>query len=169
MSYRHILAGIIVSAFCFTLYYLQNHFYVKLIRSSDDAFQPNTSIHHYAILLARKPSIKVLKHLNALVHAGVNAYVMCDEQPSKYINLTARVLYIDDRTLGFYGLFRNRVWDRAFVWLYNQSSIDYVWLIEDDVIWSNIRHIVHLFNKYASSRADLLSRNVIYRNNQTLG
>ena len=93
---------------------------------------------------------------------------MCDEQPTKYTNVTNRILYINDETLAQYGLTRNHVWDRVFVWLYNQSSIDYVWLMEDDVTWSNVHHMVNLFNKYANNQTDLLSRNIIYRNNQTL-
>jgi hypothetical protein len=62
-------------------------------------------------------------------------------------------------------MFRNRVWDRAFVWLYNQTSIDYVWLMEDDVTWSSVHHMVTLFNKYANTSADLLSRDIIYKPN----
>ena len=40
--------------------------------------------------------------------------------------------------------------------------------MEDDVTWVNVHHIVDLFDKYAHNKADLLSRNIIYKNNQTL-
>jgi hypothetical protein len=150
--------------------------YVFPIHSSSDLsllsinYVPiNNNNRHTAIILARRPSIKVLKHLNALINVGVNAFVMFDEQPSKYIKVTNRTLYVNDESLAQYGLTRNLVWDRVFVWLYNQISIDYVWLMEDDVTWSNVQHMVNLFDKYANNKADLLSRNIIYRNNQTLG
>ncbi|CAF1089002.1 unnamed protein product [Rotaria sp. Silwood1] len=134
-----------------------------------DSFPINTSIHHTAIILTKTPSIKVLKHLNALLNVGIDAFVMCDQDPSNFNNSTNRILYISDEQLALYGLTRNRVWDRVFVWLYNQSSIDYVWLMEEDVTWSNVRYMVKLFNVYANNPADLLSRNIIYRNKHTLG
>jgi hypothetical protein len=165
MWYRHIFVGIIIFACCFLLYSFRIHLFSKISSLSII----NNSIHHTAIILARRPSIKILKHLNALVNMGVDAFVMCDEQPSKYMNVTSRILYVNDESLAQYGLKRNFVWDRVFIWLYNQSSIDYVWLMEDDVTWSDVHHIVQLFNKYANNQADLLSRNIIYRNNQTLG
>ncbi len=164
MWYRLIFAGIILLSCCFLLY----SFRIRLNFEMDPLWTINTNITHTAIILARRPTIKILKHLNTLVNAGVNAFVMCDEDPSKYMNITKRILYVNDESLAEYGLKRNRVWDRVFIWLYNQSSIDYVWLMEDDLTWTNVKHMVHLFNKYANNKADLLSRNIIYRNNQTL-
>jgi hypothetical protein len=41
--------------------------------------------------------------------------------------------------------------------------------MEDDLTWTNVQHMVNLFNKYANNSADLLSRNIIHKNNQTLG
>jgi hypothetical protein len=166
---RYIFSSVIAFGCCFLLYSLQIRLSFK-ISSLFINFSPIINpIRHTAIILARRPSIKVLNHLNALVNVGVNAFVMCDEQPSKYINITNRILYVNDESLAQYGLTRNLVWDRVFIWLYNQSSIDYVWIMEDDVTWSNLRHILNLFNKYANNHADLLARNIIYKNNQTLG
>ncbi|CAF3077126.1 unnamed protein product, partial [Rotaria sp. Silwood2] len=169
MWYLYMLKCIILFVFCFILCCLlfQLSFEVKSV--SYFSSRINKRVHHTAIILARIPSIKVLKHLNALVNAGVDAFVMCDEEPSKYTNSTNRTLYVNNEQLARYGLTRNRVWDRVFVWLYNQSSIDYVWLMEDDVTWSNVHHIVNLFNTYAYNQADLLSRNIIYKNKHTLG
>jgi len=169
MWYRFIFASTIVFGCCFLLYVFQIRSSFGLSLLSINYFQRNNNIRHTAIILARRPSIKVLKHLNALVNVSVNAFVMCDEQPSKYIKVTNRILYVNDESLAQYGLNRNLVWDRVFIWLYNQSSIDYVWLMEDDVTWSSVQHMVNLFDKYANNKADLLSRNIIYRNNQTLG
>jgi hypothetical protein len=169
MWYRYIFTSIIVFGCCFLLYFFQIHSTFDFSSLFINSFKITNNIRHTAIILARQPSIKVLKHLNVLVNVGVNAFVMCDEQPSKYINVTNRILYVNDESLAQYGLTRNLVWDRVFIWLYNQSSIDYVWLMEDDVTWSNVQHIVNLFNKYENNKADLLSRNIIYRNNQTLG
>ncbi len=165
---RYILASITVFG-CFSILYdFQIHSAIDLSSLSIDSFQINNSFRHTAIILAKRPSIKVLKHLIALVNVGVNTFVMCDEQPSKYIKVTNRILYVNDKSLAQYGLTRNRVWDRVFIWLYNQSSIDYVWLMEGDVTWSNIQHIVNLFNNYENNKADLLSREIIERNNRTL-
>jgi hypothetical protein len=94
---------------------------------------------------------------------------MCDEQPANYTNVTHRILYVSDESLAQYGLTRNLVWDRVFVWLYNQTWIDYVWLMEDDLTWTNAHHMVNLFNKYANNQTDLLSRDITFRNNETLG
>lgn len=164
---HYIFASIIVLCCFFLLYSSQirvSYIVSSIILNSSPV---NHSNHHTAIILTRRPSLKVLKHLYALVKAGVNAYVMCDEQPSKYINITNRILYVNDESLAQYGLTRNLVWDRVFIWLYNQSSIDNVWLMEDDVTWSNTQHIVNLFDRYADNKADLLSRNIIYKNNDT--
>jgi hypothetical protein len=168
MLHRYIFVSISIFSCCFLLYYLQMRLPFQMVSLFYQSSQIDKSIRHNAIILARRPSVKILKHLNVLVNAGVNAFVMCDEQPSKYTNLTDRILYIHDERLARYGLSRNLVWDRAFVWLYNQSSIDYVWLMEDDVTWSSVDHMVNLFNKYAKNPADLLSRDIIYRSNQTL-
>jgi hypothetical protein len=165
MWYRSIFGSIILFSCCFILYYFQTH----LSFNTHSLSIINKNIHHTAIILARRPSIKILKHLNALINVGVNAYLMCDENPSKYMNITKRILYVNDESLAQYGLTRNRVWDRVFIWLYNQSSMDYVWLMEDDLTWTNVQHMVNLFNKYANNSADLLSRNIIHKNNQTLG
>ena len=124
----------------------------------------NRIIRHTAFILARRPSLKILSHLNALLDVGVNAFLMSDENPSKYTNMTERILYVSDESLIQYGLNRNRVWDRVFVWLYNQSSFDYVWLMEDDLTWTNVQHMINFFNRYANDPADLLSRNIIYKN-----
>ncbi|CAF0850622.1 unnamed protein product [Adineta steineri] len=169
MWYRYIIGVILIFTIYFLLYYFQVHssFATNLLFYSFS--KKDQTSRHTAIILAKTPSVRVLKHLNALIHVGVNAFVMCDEQPSKYTNETNRLLYVNDESLAQYGLTRNRVWDRVFVWLYHQISIDYVWLMEDDLTWTNVHHMVDLFDKYANSSADLLSRNIIYRNPGTLG
>jgi hypothetical protein len=169
MWYRHIFSGILIIACCFLLYYIQTRrLLYKTTALPYVFFQRNTSIHHTAIILARRPTTRVLKHLNALVNVGVDAFVMCDERPTNYSNVTHRIIYVSDESLAQYGLTRNRVWDRVFVWLYNQTWIDYVWLMEDDLTWTNAHHMVNLFNKYANNQTDLLSRDITFRNNQTL-
>lgn len=169
MSNRQILFGVIIlTAICF-LYYFTIYSPFKISSLIDfGSYMRNANITHNAIILARKPSVKVLKHFNDLLRAGVNAYVMCDEEPSMSINATDHVLYVRDEELTRYGLFRNRAWDRAFVWLYNQSSIDYVWIMEDDLTWTNVRHMVKFFNKYARNSADLLSRSLIHKDANSL-
>jgi hypothetical protein len=169
MWYHRIFVAIIISVCCFLLYYFQFGFLIKTSELFFGSSYRNKNVRHTAIILARQPTIKVLKHLNALVNVGVDAFIMCDEQPTKYTNITNRILYVNDESLAQYGLTRNRVWDRVFVWLYNQSFIDYVWLMEDDLTWTNVHYMVDLFNKYANNTSDLLSRNIIYRNKQTLG
>lgn len=160
MRHRLAFTIIVVFTYCILLYLLYNHAFCerKNLSVKSDVTR------HNAVILTRRLSIKVLKHLNALVNAGVNAYVMCDEPPWKYTDLTNRILYIDNEALAQYGLTRNLVWDRVFVWLYKQSSFDYIWIMEDDVTWSNIRHIVNLFDKYTNDTTDLLSRRIFYKN-----
>ncbi|CAF0984538.1 unnamed protein product [Adineta steineri] len=169
MWYHYIFGVILIFTTYFVLYYFQ-------VQSSSAtnvliySFSKKDQSHrHTVIILAKTPSVRVLKHLNALVHVGVDAFVMCDEQPSKYTNVTNRLLYVHNESLAEYGLTRNLVWDRAFVWLYNQTSLDYVWLMEEDVTWTNVHHIVDFFDIYTNNHADLLSRNIIYRNQGTLG
>lgn len=159
MWYRHIFIGSILIVCCFLIYFLHTSYHSAV-------FSPiflNRTTHHTAIILARRPSIKIFYHLNSLLKAGVNAFIISDEQPSNYMIMTERVLHVNDEILMQYGLKRNRVWDRVFIWLYNQSSLDYVWLMEDDVTWDNVQHMMNLFNKYANNSADLLARNIIYK------
>ena len=165
MWYRHILIGIILLTCCYLLFSFQTHLWFR----TNSSPIVNKTNHHNAIILARRPSVRILKHLNALARVGVNAFVMCDEDPSEYTSVVKRVLYVNDTSLAQYGLARNRVWDRVFVWLYNQTSMDYVWLMEDDLTWTSVYHMVNLFNQYANNPADLLSKSLIHKTNQTLG
>ncbi|CAF4241046.1 unnamed protein product, partial [Adineta steineri] len=132
----HYIFGVI---FIFTTYFVLYYFQVQSSSATNVLIYSFSKIYrshrHTVIILAKTPSVRVLKHLNALLHVGVDAFVMCDEQPSKYINATNRILYVHNESLAEYGLTRNLVWDRAFVWLYNQTSLDYVWLMEEDVTW----------------------------------
>jgi hypothetical protein len=159
-------ANLVLFACFLLLYYFQIH---SSFNTTSSSWSRNKNIRHTAIILTKQPTIKILNHLNALVNVGVDAYVMCDENPWKYMNITKRFLYVDDKSLDQYGLGGNRAWDRVFFWLYNQSSIDYVWIMEDDLTWTNVHHMMNLFNKYANNSADLLSRKIIPRNNETLG
>ncbi len=168
MRYRHLFVGSIILFGSFLLYYMHTRLSFVTSELFNRSSQRNKSIHHIAIILARRPTTRVLKHLNALVNVGVDAFVMCDEQPANYTNVTHRILYVSDESLAQYGLTRNLVWDRVFVWLYNQTWIDYVWLMEDDLTWTNAHHMVNLFDKYAMNQTDLLSRQITYRNNETL-
>jgi len=169
MWYRHLFVGSIILLGSFLLYYIQTRrLLFKTNALPSGSSQRNKSSQHIAIILARRPTTRVLKHLNALVNVGVDAFVMCDEQPANYTNVTHRILYVSDESLAQYGLTRNLVWDRVFVWLYNQTWIDYVWLMEDDLTWTNAHHMVNLFNKYANNQTDLLSRDITFRSNETL-
>lgn len=160
MKYQRISLGILFLVCFFLIYFV----YIRYQSNIQFPLFRNRTIRHTAFILARRPSVKILAHLNALLNVGVNAFLMSDENPSNYTNITERILYVNDESLVQYGLKRNRVWDRVFVWLYNQSSFDYVWLMEDDLTWTNIQHMINLFNRYANNPADLLSRNIIYKN-----
>lgn len=148
-----ILCVIFVSIFCYGYQIFLNSVFVTSKRNSQ---------RHNVIILARRPTTKLLKHLDALVHVGVNAYLMSDESLTNYKSLSDRVIYVSDQALAQYKLTRNRAWDRAFVWLYEQSSMDYVWIMEDDVTWDSIYHIRNLFEKYSDDTNDLLSKHIIY-------
>ena len=125
MWIRQIFVGIVIVVCCFLLYFFRIRSplpYISTINTNQLSFnysEKNISTNHTAIILTRRPSVKVLKHLYALLNANINAFVMCDEEPTKYMKSTDRILYIGDENLAQYGLNRNRVWDRVFVWLYN--------------------------------------------------
>ena len=122
------------------------------------------------ILLTREPTAKVIRLSNELIDVGIETLIMSDtaltNRTSKYLS---RFRYVDDATLQTYGLNRNRAWDRVFVWLYNQSSIQYVWIMEDDFAWADANDVKRFLNQYATDGSDLLSRNIIYWSNRTLG
>lgn len=120
---------------------------------------------HFAIILTRKASaMDVLKHLVDLRSVGIEAFVMCDENLS---NNSERFLHVPDETLKKFNLKRNQVWDRVFVWLYDRTEIDFVWLIEDDLTWLNGNDMLEFFDRYASDSNDLLCRNRIEFNSKT--
>lgn len=169
MWYRYCYGVILLCTGSFLLYYLQTHMPYGSLHFSFYPSSPNKTLRHTAIILAKQPTNRVLRHLNALLKVGVDAYVMCDEDPSKFTDVTPRHVYVTDQSLARYRLTRNRVWDRVFLWLYNQSSIEYVWIMEDDLTWAHVRHMLALFRKYENNPADLLSKDIIYKNNQTLG
>lgn len=157
--HRIFSVGILFLFCCFLIYFV----YIGYPLNIQFSLSRNRITRHRAIILARRPSVKILSHLNTLLNVGVDAFLMSDENPSNYTNMTERILYVNDESLVQYGLNRNRVWDRVFIWLYNQSSFDYVWLIEDDLTWTHVQHMINLFNRYANDPADLLSRNIIYK------
>ena len=171
MCSRYKLLFILLVLSCILIYFLQFRFSFAIIlspwnyRSILNSTRKETSQSDYvAIILAREASTKVMQQLIELIDVGIDAFVMCDKRP---VNGTDRLLYVDDTTLQRYGLQRNRAWDRVFVWLYNQSSIRYVWIMEDDTAWADALDVKNFFDKYKSNSADLLSRNIIYRNNAT--
>ena len=122
------------------------------------------------IILTREPTPKVIQQSNELIEVGIETLIMSDtslkKENSKYFS---RLRYIDDVALKSYGLNRNRAWDRVFVWLYNQSSIEYVWIMEDDFAWADANDVKSFLNQYATDQTDLLARNIIYWSKKTLG
>lgn len=176
MWWRNVPLCAILSISVSLTYYARMHLLSSSLTSPHPKLGITDSSKHYstirpvAIILTRSVSTKVLRHLNALLRVGVETFVMCDKRPLPPIsNSSERLLYVDDASLARYGLKRNRVWDRVFVWLYNQSSIEYVWLLEDDVTWLEPKYMRQLFDKYANNHTDLLSRNIIYRNKDNRG
>jgi hypothetical protein len=50
--------------------------------------------------------------------------------------------------------------ERAIMWLIqNQNHYDYVWVIEDDVLWSNFTDLADFFQSYSHDDTDLLHTN----------
>jgi hypothetical protein len=111
------------------------------------------------ILITRQLNDSVESKLRSLIAGKIDAYVMCDEEPTKK---SKRILYIPDSDMEKLGWTHhmsqkvNKVtaWDKATYFAYT-SKKKYVWLCEDDVYWNKpsvIRHIVNF-----DSDADLIA------------
>jgi hypothetical protein len=111
------------------------------------------------ILITRSPNESLLKKLRSLVRAGVDAYIMCDEEPEVK---SKRILHIPDSHMEEIGWThhmsqkQNKItaWDKATFYGYS-SGRQYVWICEDDVYWNTSSIVKELVN--TTSTADLIA------------
>jgi hypothetical protein len=111
------------------------------------------------IFITRSLNEDILKKLRSLVRAGVDAYIMCDENPEIR---SKRVLHIPDSHMEEIGWTHhmsqkeNRItaWDKATYYGYSTQR-NFVWICEDDVYW-NTPSIIKQFVD-TSSKADLIT------------
>lgn len=170
MCPRYVYIFIVLSLICIFISFLEYRFSLSTWISTIKLTIKTNRNSPLLIILTREPTPKVIQQSNELIEVGIETLIMSDtplkNENSKYFS---RLHYVDDATLKSYGLNRNRAWDRVFVWLYNQSSIEYVWIMEDDFAWANANDVKSFFNQYATDQTDLLARNIIYWSKKTLG
>jgi hypothetical protein len=111
------------------------------------------------VLITRKLDENIEKKLRSLIAAKIDAYVMCDEEPTKK---SKRILYIPDSEMEKLGWThhmsqkQNKItaWDKATYFAY-KSGNKYVWICEDDVYWNKPSVIKEIIDK--ESNADLIA------------
>lgn len=92
------------------------------------------------IFISRQFTPFIEAKLRSALRAGIDAYVMCDEQPSK---TSKRILHYSDDEMDSIGWThhmsqeRNRItaWDKATYHAYTMK-VPHVWICEDDVYWN---------------------------------
>jgi hypothetical protein len=111
------------------------------------------------IFVTRSLNEPILKKLRSLLRMGVDAYVMCDNEPEVK---SKRILHIPDSHMEDIGWTHhmsqkeNKItaWDKATFYGYS-SGRQYVWICEDDVYWNTSTIVKDFVN--TSSKADLIA------------
>jgi hypothetical protein len=93
----------------------------------------------HVIIITRKYSEYNKNKLDSLLNIGVQAYLMCDQEP---VETNDRILYYSNDHMEKIG-WNNHMsyidissWDKATYHAY-KNKFPYVWIIEDDVYWNN--------------------------------
>jgi hypothetical protein len=124
------------------------------------------------LILTAIPLPSTLGFADAL--AGIShgeVIIISDNKPSA-LPYVAKCIYIDDAVARDKGFFNSSpiiaktpiAWDKAIYHLTNnQTTFDYVWIMEDDVFFTHPNICVSLMNKYQNDTSDLLARNFFVR------
>jgi hypothetical protein len=97
--------------------------------------------------------------------------IISDNKPSALPSV-AKCVYIDDDAARKCGFFNSSpiitktpiAWDKALYHIIHfQKHPDYVWIMEDDVFFTNPQVCINLMEKYASDASDLIVRNFFLR------
>jgi hypothetical protein len=97
--------------------------------------------------------------------------IIPDNEPFRYPSI-ANCVYIDDASARRNGFFNSSplilktpiAWDKALFYLTTDcTAFDYVWIMEDDVLFTNPQVCIQLMEKYVSDTSDLIVRNFFLR------
>jgi hypothetical protein len=97
--------------------------------------------------------------------------IISDNMPSKFPSI-AKCVHIDDAIAREAGFFNSSpiiaktpiAWDKAIYYLLrDKKDSDYIWIMEDDVLFTNTHVCIDLIQKYASDVSDLIVRNFFLR------
>jgi hypothetical protein len=129
-------------------------------------------MHSPLLILTGNALPSTLGFADSLAKIGRNETVIIpDNEPSRYPSI-ANCVYIDDARARKNGFFNSSplipktpiAWDKAIFYLTTDYTIfDYVWIMEDDVFFTNPRVCIQLLEKYRSDTSDLIVRNFFLR------
>lgn len=111
------------------------------------------------ILITREVTDGIRKKLRSLLNAGIDAYIMSDEEPT---TSSSRILHYPDSFMEQIGWThhmsqaRNKItaWDKATYHAY-KSGKEHVWICEDDVFWNRPSTLNMILSM--ESNADLIA------------
>jgi hypothetical protein len=129
-------------------------------------------MHSPFLILTANPSRYTLNFADELASLIDNeVIVISDNQPCEHPS-GARCLYIDDSLAYKNGFFNSRplipktpiAWDKALYCLIdNKIEFEYVWIMEDDVLFTSTMVCLELLSKYINSTSDLILPNFFRR------
>ena len=129
-------------------------------------------MHSPLLILTTTPLPSTLGFADALADiSGSEIIIISDNKPPE-LPSAAKCVYIDDAVARENGFFNSSpiitktpiAWDKAIYYLTNDQRVgDYVWIMEDDVFFTNPNICVALMDKYANDTSDLIVRNFFVR------
>ena len=129
-------------------------------------------MHTPLLILTATPAPSTLGFADALADISDNdVIVISDNKPSELPSV-AKCIYINDAVARERGFFNSSpiiaktpiAWDKALYHIIrDQKDLDYVWIMEDDVFFTNPCVCIDLIKKYVSDTSDLIVRNFFLR------
>jgi hypothetical protein len=124
------------------------------------------------LILTAIPLPSTLRFADALANISRNEIIIISDIKTSESPSVAKCVYIEDTVSRERGFFNASpiiaktpiAWDKAIYHLTDdQRDFDYVWIMEDDVFFTNPLICVELMNKYAYDTSDLIVRNFFVR------
>jgi hypothetical protein len=110
------------------------------------------------LLITRTQTPEIEKKIRSLVHAGIDAYAVVDDEPvsgKRFLTMTNESM----KQLGWTHHMSRKIhtitaWDKA-TYLAYKSGREHVWISEDDVYWNTVS--IPKYFKNMNSKADLIA------------
>jgi hypothetical protein len=131
-----------------------------------------TGMYSPLLILTTTPLPSTLGFADALAEISRTEIIIVSDNKPFDLPSVAKCIYIDDIVARENGFFNSSpiiaktptAWDKAIYYItHHEKAVDYVWIMEDDVFFTNPAICVALMEKYSNDTSDLIVRNFFLR------